>query len=433
VARWQAMPWRDMGSGELLDGVRELARGTIDAYGALVSGVLPAAWMSEALFTAVHKVVAGRSAPDAPVYLMGFDSTPIRADKSLYDLAAWAREQPGLAAWLQETPAAEVAAREGTVGPTEVEAEAWAGWKARLATHLERYGHTIYNLDFATPVPADDPAPLLETVKLYLRGEGVDPHQRQRASTERREGAVRETRARLGGLRRRLFERTLSLAQRFAPLREDGLADVGLGYPLLRRMLGELGRRLVEGGAIDAPGDVYWLEEGEAEEAAARLDRGEPLEPLSDRIPERRGAWRAARRVSPPLMLPQLKVLGVDLLALKARGRARRGDTLKGVAASPGTATAAACVLERPEEMARLETGQVLVAAITTPAWTPLFARAGAIVTDVGGPLSHGSIVAREYGIPAVLGTGSATSRIRDGQRVTVDGSAGLVTLHEED
>jgi pyruvate,water dikinase len=73
--------------------------------------------------------------------------------------------------------------------------------------------------------------------------------------------------------------------------------------------------------------------------------------------------------------------------------------------------------------------GDVLVAEITTPAWTPLFAMAAAVVTDIGGPLSHGSIVAREYGIPAVLGTGVATQRIESGQTVTVDGSAGTVGL----
>jgi pyruvate,water dikinase len=73
--------------------------------------------------------------------------------------------------------------------------------------------------------------------------------------------------------------------------------------------------------------------------------------------------------------------------------------------------------------------GDILVAPITTPAWTPLFALATAIVTDVGGPLSHGSIVAREYGLPAVLGTGVATRRIQDGQTITVDGTAGIVIL----
>jgi len=72
----------------------------------------------------------------------------------------------------------------------------------------------------------------------------------------------------------------------------------------------------------------------------------------------------------------------------------------------------------------------VLVAGTTTPAWTPLFAMASAVVTDIGGPLSHGSIVAREYGIPAVMGTGIATRRIRSGQSITVDGTQGLVELH---
>jgi pyruvate,water dikinase len=99
------------------------------------------------------------------------------------------------------------------------------------------------------------------------------------------------------------------------------------------------------------------------------------------------------------------------------------------VAASPGTVTAPACVLRGPEDFSKMKAGEVLVAAITTPAWTPLFARAAAVVTDVGGPLSHGSIVAREYGIPAVLGTGVATQRIHTGQTITVDGAKGTVLL----
>jgi pyruvate,water dikinase len=76
-----------------------------------------------------------------------------------------------------------------------------------------------------------------------------------------------------------------------------------------------------------------------------------------------------------------------------------------------------------------MQSGDAIVSGITTPAWTPLFARASAIVTDIGGPLSHSSIVAREYGIPAVLATGVATRRIHDGQSITVDGSTGTITL----
>jgi phosphoenolpyruvate synthase/pyruvate phosphate dikinase len=105
------------------------------------------------------------------------------------------------------------------------------------------------------------------------------------------------------------------------------------------------------------------------------------------------------------------------------------GNVIKGAGASSGRVSGAARVLHGPEDFALMQPGDVLVARITTPAWTSLFAMASAVVTDVGGPLSHSSIVAREYGIPAVLGTGVATQRITSGQRISVDGDAGTVTI----
>jgi pyruvate,water dikinase len=109
----------------------------------------------------------------------------------------------------------------------------------------------------------------------------------------------------------------------------------------------------------------------------------------------------------------------------------RQGEEhlLKGTGASAGKVTAPACVLFGPEDFASMHPGDVLVAVTTTPAWTPLFAMASAVVTDIGGPLSHSSIVAREYGIPAVMATGLATRRIHSGQVITVDGGAGTVEL----
>ena len=105
------------------------------------------------------------------------------------------------------------------------------------------------------------------------------------------------------------------------------------------------------------------------------------------------------------------------------------GDVLQGTAASPGRATGTARVVSGPADFARLESGDVLVCATTTPAWTPLFAAAGALVTDTGGILSHAAIVAREYGLPAVVGCDVATRAIKDGARVEVDGSAGRVRV----
>jgi pyruvate,water dikinase len=102
---------------------------------------------------------------------------------------------------------------------------------------------------------------------------------------------------------------------------------------------------------------------------------------------------------------------------------------LRGLPASPGRVTGPARVIRAPEEFDRLRPGDVLVAPAITPAWTPLFARAAAVVADTGSPMAHASLVAREYGIPAVVGTGNATARLRDGQVVTVEGNTGLVEV----
>jgi len=431
VEHWRSQPWRKAPAAEILSAVRELAEAAIDAYGALVGGVIPAAWISEALFTGVYKLLKWRDAPNAPTYLLGFDSLPIQGEKALYDLAQWVREQTGLVAYLRATATSQLVVQfeEGQT-PPDVDVDTWNAWQRRFRAYLHDYGHQIYNLDFGTPVPADDPAPVLETFKLFLGGQGENPHERQQETTRKREEATATMLNRLKGLRLRLFQKTLARAQRFAPLREDGLAAVGLSYPLLRQMLFELGRRFVTAGMIAEAEDIVWLTENEVADAATRLDRGQPLENLSAHIPQRQAECRAAQQVEAPMMLPQMIVFGFDLMQLKTgRRKRKKGNALKGVAASPGSVTAPACVVRGPEDFAQMKTGDVLVAALTTPAWTPLFARAAAVVTDIGGPLSHGSIVAREYGIPAVLGTGSATRAIRSGQVITVNGSAGMVTF----
>lgn len=433
VEKWETSQWRELSSTQLLDVVRQLSEAAIDAYVALVSGIIPVAWMSEAWFTLTYKLVKRNGDPPAPTYLMGYNSLPIQAEKALYDLAKWAGKQATLAAYLRETSTPVLIPQFANLqAPLGVDPGEWQSWQTRFQAHLKQYGHMIYNLDFGNPVPADDPAPVMDTFKLFLSDQGTDPYERQGATAERREEATQNMLARLKGRRRKFFLKNLERAQKYAPLREDGLADVGLSYPLLREMLRELGVRFSKGGMIKTQDEVFWLTEEEVLDAAARLDRGENLQDLSVVIPGRKATWRAARRMTPPMALTQIKIFGKDLMRIKSKAvKVQKGDTLKGVAASPGNATGSACVIGGPDDFSKMRLGDVLVAPLTTPAWTPLFARASAIVTDVGGPLSHGSIVAREYGIPAVLGTGAATKRIHSGQIITVDGSTGTVTLSE--
>jgi pyruvate,water dikinase len=116
----------------------------------------------------------------------------------------------------------------------------------------------------------------------------------------------------------------------------------------------------------------------------------------------------------------------------EAHAAAAGGRTLRGAPASAGVVTAPARVIFEPTG-AQLEPGEILVAPSTDPGWTPLFLTAAGLVMEMGGAMSHGAVVAREYGVPAVVGVPGATERIMTGQRITVNGSAGTVTIEEND
>jgi pyruvate,water dikinase len=437
IARWQDKDRDELTPTELLAACDEILYAAADHLGSLMAGTMGISAGSEGLFTKIYdKLVKRSDDPWAPAFLMGYDSIPIKAEKSLFDLATWARGRVDLAEYILGAPSARLAAEmQDDQSPAGIDPETWSEFKDRLESHLNKFGHIIFDLDFARPLPLDDPVPMLETCKMYLRGKGADPHQRQRLLADTRTAAAEEALGRLRGLRKWLFCKSLSLAQSRAQVREDGLADIGLGYPLLRNLLLELGQRLVRVGVLGKPDDVFWLQEVEVHEAADDLERGQLPEAMFERVTQRKALWRAEKRVTPPPKVPiDAKYLGMSGDAFLPTHEVNDGGSiLKGVGASPGRVTAAACVLHGPEDFEIMQPGEVLVAGITTPAWTPLFAMASAVVTDVGGPLSHGSIVAREYGIPAVLGTGTATKRIAQGDLITVDGDVGLVYLPESE
>jgi pyruvate,water dikinase len=435
VNRWQTTDLATASAEYLFNGARDITEEAAQYYLSVQSGILPAAYMSELFFTFVYnKFLKGRHAPSALTFMLGFDSAPIQAEKSLYDLAQWVRGQPELAAELANMSSEQfnTVYHEQAARAVIVEG-AWSEFWQRLADHLARFGHTIYDLDFAKAVLADDPVPVLETLKFFISGQAPDPYERQQTTAAAREQAVQTMFTQLHGMRLSLFRRLIEWAQRYAPLRENALADVGLGWPVLRRILREIGRRLVEANTIDIPDDVFWLTQDELQIAATALDTGQSLVDYHAVVSERRATWESERAIAPPVSLPikgGARFLGIDWSAvMPARTNQPEGDVLKGIAASPGHITGPARVIAGPDQFDQMRQGDILVARITTPAWTPLFALASGIVTDVGGPLSHSSIVAREYHIPAVLGTGVATERLSSGQRVAVDGDAGTVTL----
>ncbi len=434
TTRWDEKLLSDLSLTDLWTGIQEIMDAFGQHLGALMGSTMGPTAGSEGLFTNVfQKLVKRDGDPEAPTFLMGFDNIPLQSEKNLYDLATWCQQHKLLAAYLVDTSAEQISERlAGAVAPQGVDLPTWEEWQRRFRAHLEKYGYAIYDMDFAKPLPLDEPTPILEMLKYFISGQVRNPYERQQEYADRRQQAMARVEPRLKGLKRWAYNKTLKWAQTQAPLREDGLAEIGLGYPVIRRMLHELGRRFAEVEAIEQIEDIFWLEQVEVEGLVEVLERGGTPKNMAESVDERKALWRARKKAAPPSQLPTdaKKYMGFEIDAHLAGGRGgAEGNTIKGVPTSPGTVTATARVLHGPEDFNQMQPGDILVAGITTPAWTPLFAMAGGVVTDIGGPLSHGSIVAREYGIPAVLGTGSATKFIQSGQTITIDGKAGIVTI----
>jgi pyruvate,water dikinase len=286
--------------------------------------------------------------------------------------------------------------------------------------------HSVACLDWFHPTLGEQSSPCVT---------GPDPAagaRRSLASTERLQ-AEAQARSALAGESKLLarFEKFLVTAQRFGRMREEQVASFTLGWPVMRRALLRLGGTLVEHDTLLITEDVFFLTRVEL---LAALAESEPAGSLAPVVAERRKLWQRQHRLTPPLILgemtPMMKriVEGTENL-LRPEGGLPVGRGLAGLPASPGRASGPARVIRTPEDFDRLQPGEVLIAPVTTPAWTTLFTHAAAVVTDTGSPLAHASLAAREYGIPAVVGTGNATARLQDGQVVLVDGTTGLVEV----
>jgi pyruvate,water dikinase len=271
--------------------------------------------------------------------------------------------------------------------------------------------HAVQSLDWVHPTVGE------------LGWQPPGPSDRHRDLAARREALTAQCAAALADrpqLRAR-FQALLEVAQRYAIIREQQARHVTLGWPLLRRCALRLGETLHTDGVIDQVEDVFFL-------TRAELDTRAPLQDLVNR---RRGTWERQRRLLAPLTIGRPPwLLARELLAAVDAVRTTSSaseDAIIGQPASPGRATGPVRIVHGPQDFDRFQPGEVLVARATTPAWTPLFARAVAVVTNGGTLAAHASLVAREYGIPAVVGTGDATARLDDGEVVIVDGGAGTI------
>jgi pyruvate,water dikinase len=275
----------------------------------------------------------------------------------------------------------------------------------------------VQSLDWYHPVAAELPA--IATDHLT-----IEAKHRQLAAD--REAAQAACRTALAPGRRAEFDALLEVAQRFAAIREQQSRDLTLGWPVLRACASHLGEHLAERQALPGPEDLHFCTRLEVDAAVS----GQATS-LANPAADRRHRWEQHRRLLAPITIgrpPRLVGDVIDKTVREARTGQAAADAIVGHPASAGRATGPVRIIRGPQDFESLADGEVLVAKATSPAWTPLFARAAAVVTDGGTLAAHASLIAREYGIPAVVGTGDATSRLHNGQFVTVDGNAGTVT-----
>ena len=224
------------------------------------------------------------------------------------------------------------------------------------------------------------------------------------------------------------FQLMLKQTQRMTPLRENPKYELLRVSLQQRRLWLILGRRWTEAGLLGRPDDVFFLLMSELIQLARRSDDPVIAGQMRSRA-ERRRLQYAEWSAQPPPMLRDRNGARIDRPSVPVPP----GASLTGIGASPGRATGRVRVARSPAEGRQLQAGEVLVARFTDPGWTPIFPLAAAVVTEIGGVLSHGAVVAREFGIPAVVNAAGATERLSTGQLVEVDGETGEIELLEDE
>jgi pyruvate,water dikinase len=366
-------------------------------------------------FFGIYKAVTGSDDQTAAYRcLQGYPNKSIEAGKALWELSRLATENESVRAAVMRE---DLAALEGTP------------FKDALDGYLDEYGRRANGIELAFPLWLETPEFVLGLVRSYLMGERGDPDLERAALVEEREQLIAAALEQVSDMELEgPFRGALQAAQAAWPLEEDHAFYIDQrALAAVRVQLLGLGRRLAAEGKLAEAEDV-WFAKYEEVAAAAAGDAD-----LTELTRARKQEREAQRTLEPPPFLGAPPTGAADPGLEKFFGKAGppelEGTVLRGSPASAGRVTGTARVIARIDELDRVRAGDILVCRSTTPPWTPIFGSIAALVTDTGGVLSHGAIVAREYRLPAVVGTKVGTRVIADGQTITVDGERGEVLL----
>jgi len=312
-------------------------------------------------------------------------------------------------------------------------------WLKEFQPFLERFGRRmVLPLEFHEQTWLENPVPVLGTLRSYVAQGGK--YKFDRLFTDmaaERESLIKMTLPKIADPEaRERFASTLEAARKFQQAMEDDNFYFFLANARVRYVALEIGRRLHDAGALDNADDVFFLRRDQMEDALLDLSTGMyDVTPVKAVARTQRAEWETWSRTQPPPYLGDLPDEINDFMlnhfwGIKGRkqldGEQR---AVTGLGASAGIVEGVARLVLSSQEFGQVKQGEIVICRSTNPAWTPMFSKISAIVTDQGGTLSHAAVVAREYGIPAVLGTIHGTKRIPNGARIRVDGANGRVEV----
>jgi rifampicin phosphotransferase len=339
----------------------------------------------------------------------------------LWRLAEWVRQRGAIAELLcTEANGGDLWVRLENVSGGREFVDRWRQWNAR-------HGHHAYaEVDVAQPRWSERPDYVLALLRTYLASPAdAGLEVREQRSQAEREALRAECRAKLNRCRRPVFDWLLYRSRVGLALRENLKNELIRVLAAARRVLLEAGLRLTQDGTLQTAEDVFFLEPEEVD----RLLRGQREEKIVAAVAARKAEFARFELLRPPPVI-------VGRYDPERPGHNAGGcvpeagsNVLRGLAVSAGVAAGPARVILRADSSELVQPGEILIAPFTDPGWTPHFLNAAGLVVDMGGMFSHGSVVAREYGLPAVVNVGTATRRIRTGQMVTVDGDRGVVAI----
>ncbi|HJN52422.1 MAG: PEP/pyruvate-binding domain-containing protein [Pseudomonadales bacterium] len=424
IERWEKLIPGEATAEELLTGMKSLCQAEAWYWQALRS-IIGTAKMTDGGFQAFLEEHAPNEGFISGTFLSGFPSRTLDAEAEMRAIANRIRDDRALFELAVITPA-----------PRLLDALAQLpggrGVSESIHSYLHNYGRQVFNLDFVEPTLEEQPLPFVMSLKALVRNPGFDLVARRAQVRKMRRAKFWQALRFFKGKQRIEFLRSYWTARINYPPREEALFFMGLAWSTFRPRALELGRRLVETGTFGQPDDVFYVAGDDLAAAIKARADGKALPELKERASEQRDLRALRFRMNQPAAIPPVKDKQFASPYASQRGNDDATNVLRGFAVSPGTVTGIASVIMTPNDFDRMKPDSILVCPLTTPAWTQLFPHATGLVTDIGSILAHGSIVAREYGIPAVLGIGNATQRVKSGQMIAVNGDRGTVTILDE-